>query len=269
MTDYLQLAQTVADRFTQLPEVEAIAIGGSRAAGNGSDTSDIDLYVYPSSDIPAEVRLSIGREFADNPQVGDVFGPGVEWDDSSTGLHVDVILFSAGWMQDQIERVLVRHEASLGYTTALWHSVRISKVLFDRNGWFANLQQVASQPYPDQLIHAIVKLNFPLLLGSFSNYTDQIHKAAQRGDLVSLNHRTAALLASYFDILFAINRVPHPGEKRLLDLAERHCPKRPADMRQHITQMLTAAGTGSADVVQHTDAVVDGIEQLLREEGYL
>jgi hypothetical protein len=29
---------------------------------------------------------------------------------------------------------------------------------------------------------------------------------------VSLNHRTAALLASYFDVLFALNRVHHPGD---------------------------------------------------------
>lgn len=253
----------------QLSEVEAIAIAGSRVAGNGGETSDIDLYVYPSKDIPADVRLSIGREFAEQPQIVDYFGPGLEWDDPATGLHIDVILFNAGWMQDQLERVLVRHEASLGYTTALWYTVRISRVLHDPSGWFARLQQMAMQPYPDELVHAIVRLNFPLLRGSFTEYPAQIRKAAQRGDLVSLNHRTAALLASYFDILFAINRLPHPGEKRLLDLAERHCTKLPTDMRQHITQMLAAPGTGSADVVTQVDALVDELEGLLKAEGYL
>lgn len=238
-------------------------------AGNGSETSDIDLYVYPSTDIPADVRLSIGREFAEQPQSIDYFGPGLEWDDPATGIHVDVILFTAGWMQDQIERVLARHEASLGYTTALWYTVRISRVLYDPRGWFARLQQFAAQPYPDELVRAIVDFNFPLLRGSFSEYTAQIHKAAQRGDLISLNHRTAAFLASYFDILFAINRLPHPGEKRLLDLAERDCTKRPADMRQNITRMLAAAGIGSAEVVPEVDALVDGLEALLSIEGYL
>jgi hypothetical protein len=269
MIEYPQIAQAVSDRFSQLPEVEAIALAGSRIAGHGSESSDIDIYVYPTTDIPAEVRLSIAREFAAQPQIVDFFGPGLEWDDPTTGLHVDVILFTVGWMQDQIERVLVRHEASMGYTTALWHTVQISKVLYDRSGWFARLQQMARQPYPDELVQAIVKLNCPLLRGSFPEFPAQIRKAAQREDLVSLNHRTAALLASYFDILFAVNRVPHPGEKRMLDLTERLCPKRPADMRQHITQMLASAGTGSSEVVTHVDALVDGLEMLLRSERLL
>ena len=53
-----------------------------------------------------------------------------------------------------------------------------------------------------------------------------------RGDLVSLNYRVAALLASTFDILFALNRLPHPGEKRLLAFATQHCPLRPAGMAE-------------------------------------
>ena len=270
---YSEIAQAVAQRvaghFSLLPEVEAVAMAGSRAAGTSGETSDIDLYVYPTADIPAETRLQIGREFAEHPQIIDFWGPGMEWDDPETDLHVDVIFFSTDWMQDQIERVLVRYEASMGYTTALWHTVRISQVLFDRSGWFARLQQMARQPYPDALVQAIVNLNFPLLRGSFPEYPAQIRKAAQRGDLVSLNHRTAALLASYFDILFAVNRVPHPGEKRLLDLAERDCERRPADMRQQITQVLASAGMGLPDVVGQVDVLVNGLEALLGSEGLI
>ena len=53
-----------------------------------------------------------------------------------------------------------------------------------------------------------------------SCYLKQIRTAVVRVDPVSLNHRVAAWLASYFDILFAINGRFHPGEKRLLIYAE-------------------------------------------------
>jgi hypothetical protein len=56
--------------------------------------------------------------------------------------------------------------------------------------------------------------------------------------MVAINHRLAALRASAFDVLFALNRVPHPGEKRLLALASR-LPLAPADLRSRVEAMLS------------------------------
>ena len=68
------------------------------------------------------------------------WGPGDEWLHAPTGIHVDAIYFDAAWMEEQVDRVLVRHEASLGYTTCFWHTVRGSIVLEDPRGWLAGLQ---------------------------------------------------------------------------------------------------------------------------------
>ena len=117
-------------------------------------------------------------------------------------------------------------------------------VLFDRAGWFHQLQQWANQPYPEPLRRAVTAKNYPILRSSQSSYLYQIERAIERRDLVSINHRVAALLASYFDVLFALNRVPHPGEKRLIQLARRVCPKAPHDMPAQVEAVIRAIPAG-------------------------
>ena len=65
------------------------------------------------------------------------------------------------------------------------------------------------------------------------SYEHQIRSAFRRRDRISLNHRTAAWLASYFDILLAANRRFNSGEKRLLT---------------HTQALPTHAGQDVADV---------------------
>src|SRR5687768_556490 len=86
---YLQVAERVAVRFARLPDVEAVTIGGSQASGASSEFSDNDIYVYSHTEIPREVRTAIGAEFSDYVEVIDYWGPGNEWDDRETGVHVD------------------------------------------------------------------------------------------------------------------------------------------------------------------------------------
>jgi hypothetical protein len=79
---------------------------------------------------------------------------------------------------------------------------------------------------------------------------------------VSVNHRVAAVLASYFDILFAVNRVLHPGEKRLLEQACRLCLERPARMVEEVHALLVAAATG-VGLPAALDGLVDDLDLLL------
>lgn len=70
----------------------------------------------------------------------------------------------------------------------------------------------------------------------------------------------AALLASYFDCLFAANRVLHPGEKRLVAFAEAHCRWRSPTMAQDIAALLRDAVVAPASVGRRVHALLDGLD---------
>jgi predicted nucleotidyltransferase len=252
--------------FADLPEVEAVALGGSVASGNIGSDSDIDLYVYANREIPVATRAHLIRERAERAEVDSRFWePCDEWIEATSSTAVDAVYRKPAWIEDELDRVLLRNEASIGYSTALWHNVRHSAPLFDRGGWFAELQETANNPYPEDLRRAIVDKNHPILRDIISSYLHQIEKAALRADLVSVNHRVGALLASYFDIIFAVNRATHPGEKRLLKLA-RDCEKTPPLMTEQVHALLGASCSPDRGVLVHAGELLDGLDQLLVEE---
>jgi hypothetical protein len=83
-----------------------------------------------------------------------------------------------------------------------------------------------------------------------------------------LAYGVAALLASYFDIVFALNRVLHPGEKRLIAFARSECTLLPTAMDADIAAVPAAAGMASAEVVVHLTRLLDRLDELLIGSGF-
>jgi predicted nucleotidyltransferase len=265
------IANRVAAAFANLPEVVAVALAGSGVTGADDEQSDIDLYVYAGAPLAMADRVAIATSFAARAEVGnDFWEPGDEWIDAQTGRHVDVMYRTPDWIEEQLERVLVRHEASVGYSTCFWHNVLYSTPLFDRSGWCRDLQATAARPYPEPLKRAIIARNHPILRQTLSSYLAQIERAVRWGDSMSTQHRLTALLASYFEVLFAVNELPHPGEKRLIQLAATRCAKIPADMEAQINAVLeTAARPSTLALVGQIDALLDSLDDLLANEGLI
>lgn len=263
------LARRIAAAYAGWPEVQAVALGGSQASGMADERSDVDLYVYVRPEPALEARAAIVGESPSAELGNRAFEPGDEWLDAETGVHVDAMFRDPAWIEDELSRVLVRCEARTGFSTALWHGVRVSSALFDRSGWYAAVKARAAAPYPEALARAIVSRNLPLLDRGLSSFTAQLGRALRRGDEVSVNHRVAALLASAFDVLFALNRETHPGEKRLLDEVEARCRLRPPGFADGVRALLAAVGSGGGEVVARARALAAGLEALAAAEGFL
>lgn len=266
------LVKTIAARFSNLPQVLAVALAGSQTLQVADNLSDFDIYIYISEEISIETRTAIAKEFASQSEINNQFWEtGDEWIDTQSGRGVDIMYRTTPWVEEQLNSVLVKHQANVGYTTCFWFNVLHSIPLFDRTGWFEHLLSVANQPYPHALRKAIVAKNYPILRKNISSYLHQIEVAIERQDWVAINHRIAALLASYFDILFAVNYVPHPGEKRLVKLVKKLCKKYPKDMETHLQNIWQDAypNTCHAKLTHRVNALINGLDELLIAEGLL
>lgn len=265
-----RLATRLAELFSELAPVEAVALGGSRATDQGDAASDLDVYVFFTEELSIGLRQVVieraGGATSANLNLTH-WGPTDPYFDRTSGVEVDLLYFETRWMEQQLERSLVAQEASIGYSTCFWHTLRRSRVLFDRHGWLAAQKERALADFPEPLRRNIIHLNHSVLRNVIPSYASQIDKALLRRDLVSVQHRLAALLASYFDVIFALNRELHPGEKRLLSLVVKRCPKLPRNMSADVEAVLRSVNNGPSLTANLTQ-LLDRLDELLAAEGF-
>jgi hypothetical protein len=140
--------------------------------------------------------------------------------------------------------------------------------IFERNDWHRNLQRRAASPYPDELQDAIVSLNRDLIgrENPFS-FRHQAATAAARGDRVAVNNAIAKWLASYFDVVFAANRVLHPGEKRLIEFAQRECDTLPQEFEADVNELIHSTAVPLLTIGSHADAMVERLDAAITDSG--
>lgn len=266
-----KLLGEITAEFAGLPEVRAVVLAGSKGGTMSDARSDIDLYIYAETEPPEAWRAELAGKYGEQISIGNRFWEtGDEWIAVRTGTVVDIMYRTPAWISEQLDRVLLRHQASVGYSTCFVHNVLHSRAIYDPDGWYAVLQNMAARPYPEELRRAVVAKNHPILRGLLSSYRHQIELALARNDLVSINHRIAALLASYFDILFAVNRLPHPGEKRLVAHVQERCTKRPRDFQGDVEALLqSVAPSARTDMIARIDRLLDSLDELLQTEGLI
>ena len=231
--------KSVLDELKAQPQVVAIAIAGSRASGNGDEKSDYDIYVYGKENdfVPEAIREEIYTKYCQNIEVGNKY---FEYEDNvilNNGISADIIFRSIDMLVNIQRYVVDNCSARLGYTTAFWHTLNVSNIYYDKTGEFKAVQEKYNIPYPKQLKANIIEKNMKMLSGVLPSYDKQIKKAVNRNDLVSICHRTAAYIESYFDVIFALNEMTHPGEKRLVEICKNKCKILPKNFEENINML--------------------------------
>lgn len=249
------------------PQVDAILLAGSRAAGGADQHSDYDLYVYLNAPLPLARRKALITPHCSVMEFDNRY-----WEPEDDGILIDgceieIIYRDLAWLEESLTHTLCHYQAGTGYSTCFWFNLLHSQILHDPKGLAAALQARFTLPYPEPLRQAILDKNVPLLRQAMPAYRHQIAKALSRGDSLSVLHRLAEYQAAYFDILFALNSQPHPGEKRLLAQARARCPRLPAHFEQDWAALLAARPELAADLLERLDALTDRLETLIEEQG--
>lgn len=252
------MVQKLFDELAALPQIEAIALGGSRAGEEYDEKSDYDVYLYCTSPVSEDVRRGILEKYCSYMEIGNHFW---EYEDNcvlNSGIDIDILYRELDGFAEGVAAVAERFQAAGGYTTCMWHNLRTCRILYDRDGRLQTVKDRFSIPYPQQLKENIISKNMQLLSDAMPAYRLQIAKAVERRDLVSIGHRTAAFMESYFDIIWAMNELTHPGEKRLVSLCKKQCSVLPADFEENIERLY-------ADLFTNPDAVDEDISRIIRE----
>jgi hypothetical protein len=217
--------------------------------------------------ISVEARRNVFEDLFDYIEVNNQF-----WETEDDGylreghIPVEIIYRDINFVARNLQSKLEQFQADVGYTTCIWANFIGSQILFDRNGVLRSLQNTYQISYPPALKMNIIRKNYPLLTGQIPAYYHQIEKALKRGDIISVNHRVAAFFASYFDIIFALNEMPHPGEKKLLQIVKERCIKIPSDWEENIREVLIHSGSCNQRILVALDRLIQNLKDLLVRE---
>ena len=238
--------------FEDFEEVDAIVLGGSRASDKYDAASDYDVYVYLNSDLSLEKRKSALEQTCKYMGLGKTHW-GSKWDECilNSGIPIELTYENTKDTQESLNNTLKNHIAYDGYTTCVCYVVLNAVILYDPKGEYDRMVKQFTMPYPEELRQNIIRENRELLEGMTPSYSNQIEKAIKRKDVISINHRLAAFTKSYFDILFAVNRKFHPGEKRLIQLAQEQCECLPEDFEADLKSLFAENGSDKTMPIIH------------------
>jgi hypothetical protein len=262
------ILQRIVPVLAEAPGVAAIALGGSRARGTATETSDYDIGLYYSAGRPLDTNrlLQAARTLVDKPEAAEVtpiggWGPwivGGGWL-SVEGRKVDLLYRSIEAVSDVIEKcrageITMHYQPGHphGFCSAIWMGeVALCRPLHDPDGRLAQLKAVTS-PYPPALRDALIrKFEWEILFA-----IENGELAAGRAEQTHVAGCAYRALACAAQVLFALNErylINEKGalqEAATLPLAIPDIAKRAADVWRLIGSGELRAGLAGLRAIE-------------------
>ena len=94
-----------------------------------------------------------------------------------------------------------------------------------------------------------------------ASFFEQLEKAIKRKDIISVNHRITAILSSYFDILFALNKELHPCENKLIKYAHKLCKSLPENFDNNIENINNSKL--KKNILDNVDKLIENLKKII------
>ncbi|MDZ8227019.1 MULTISPECIES: nucleotidyltransferase domain-containing protein [unclassified Nostoc] len=270
-----QFINYIVSNLQSIEGIIAVSLGGSRARGNHTLKSDVDLGIYYNPEKPPDL-IALNRlacELDDNHRVNLITAIG-EWGKWING---------GGWLQvqgvgvDFLYRDLVKvnrviddcHAGQItidyqpghphGFVSSIYMGeIAFCHALYDHNGVLEALK-LKTKPYPVGLKQATIdtfawEISFSLLVAK---------KAIARNDIVYAAGCCFRSVACMNQVLFALNEDYLLNEKGALAIANKFaiCPQ---DYQQRVERafaLLTADAKSITEAIAILEAIEDDLSQ--------
>ena len=259
--DAINLLKEFSDEAIKTNDIDAIVLSGSKTSLINDEMSDYDIYIYSKEKVNIETRKNFIEKYSSYYELGnDYFEYGDEFiiDD----ICFDFTYRDLSFAENEINYVWRECNSKIGYTTAFLYNIKNSKIIYDKDSKFQNIQNELNNEYPDKLKENIIKKNLAVMKDKkCASFFEQLEKAIKRKDIVSVNHRVSAILTSYFDILFALNKELHPGEKKLIKYVCKLCKLIPENFENDIANIIN--GGLNENILDSVNSLIKNLKNII------
>lgn len=269
-----QFISHIVSSLRSIEGITAIALGGSRARGNHTLKSDVDLGIYYNPEKPPDL-IALNRlacELDDNHRVNLITAIG-EWGKWINGggwlqvqgvgvdfLYRDLVKVNRVIDDCHIGRITIDYQPGHphGFVSSIYMGeIALCQALYDPDGVLEALK-VKTKPYPVGLKQATIdtfawEISFSLLVAQ---------KAIARNDVVYAAGCCFRSVACMNQVLFALNEDYLLNEKGAIAIANKFaiCPQ---DYQQRVERafLLAADAKSITEAIAIIEAIEDDLSQ--------